>query len=115
MNKLILIAALAIGMHQLWQWHQASRPMQEMSAPYVVVYGRDSCGHTSKLRRYLAERGIPFAYRVVDDKPVADDLHERMNRAGISTRRYNLPVVDVSGVLSVRPEPDGVVRDYSGG
>lgn len=114
MNKLILIAALAVGMYQLLQWYQSSRPMPEMSAPYVVVYGRDSCGYTSKLRRYLTERGVPFHYRVVDEKPVADDLHARMNRAGISTRRYNLPVVDVSGVLSIRPEPVSVVRDFSG-
>lgn len=115
MSRLVLIVALAIGMHQLWQWHESSRPMPERASPYVVVYGRDSCGYTSQLRRYLTERGIPYEYRVVDDRSVADPLHERMERAGISTRRYNLPVVDVSGVLSVRPEPDGVVRDYSGG
>lgn len=114
MSRLILIAALAFGSYELWQWYQTSRPIPEMSAPYVVVYGRDSCGYTSKLRRYLTERGVPFHYRVVDEKLVADDLHERMNRAGISTRRYNLPVVDVSGTLSIRPEPVSVVQGYSG-
>ena len=114
MKQLLVLAALAMGAYQLWQWHLANRAVPEMSAPYIVVYGRDSCGYTSKLRRYLAERGVPFHYRVVDEKSVADDLHGRMNRAGISTRRYNLPVVDVSGVLSIRPEPANVVHDYSG-
>lgn len=114
MKQLLILAVLIAGAHQLWQWHLANRVQSEMFAPYVVVYGRDNCSYTSKLRRYLTERGVPFHYRVVDEKPAADDLHERMNRAGISTRRYNLPVVDVSGVISVRPDPASVVRDYSG-
>lgn len=114
MSKFVLIAALAVAMHQLWQWHQTSRSMPEMSAPYVVVYGRDGCGYTTKLRRYLTERGVPFEYRVVDEKRVKENLHERMGQEGISPGPYNLPVVDVSGGLSFRPEPASVVRDYSG-
>lgn len=114
MKQILVLAVLIAAAHQLWQLHLANRSEPEIPSSYVVVYGRDSCGYTSKLRRYLTESGVPFQYRVVDQKPVADDLHERMNRAGISTRRYNLPVVDVSGELLIRPEPASVVRDYSG-
>ncbi|MFN3715065.1 MAG: glutaredoxin family protein [Alcanivoracaceae bacterium] len=32
-----------------------------------MVYGRDGCAYTTKLRRYLTERGVPFEYRVVDE------------------------------------------------
>jgi hypothetical protein len=52
----------------------------------------------------LQQSQVNYRYFNVDDNLVAEQLHQRMQQAGISTKRYNLPVVDVNGDLSVRPK-----------
>ena len=81
-------------------------------SPYVVVYGRNTCGHTQKTIKELKKAGIPFEYQIVDDKSVADLLHARMQDSGIDTRRYNLPVVDVSNDISIRPATAVILDAY---
>lgn len=53
-----------------------------------------------------------YQYFVVDQPSVANLLHSRMEASGISTARYNLPVIDVNGDLMVRPELDTVMALY---
>ena len=36
-----------------------------------------------------------------------------MRDAGLSTHRYRLPVVDVSGRMHVSPQPGAVIAEYS--
>jgi glutaredoxin len=79
----------------------------------VVVYGRDSCGITRRMREALSEQGTPFEYKIVDHSAVADELHARMQSQGLSTRRYGLPVVDMNGVLAVRPSVQLVQTHYT--
>ena len=81
--------------------------------PYISVYGRDSCGFTKRMLADLDSAGIEYHYFSVDDKNISDDLHARMEASGISTRRYNLPVVDVSGDISVRPKSKEVLKEYA--
>ena len=81
--------------------------------PYVVVYGRDTCGLTQGMKRELMRGRVPFRYEIIDDRSVADRVHARMKNAGISTGRYRLPVVDVSGQLFVSPKARDVVSEYS--
>ena len=80
--------------------------------PYVAVYGRSSCGWTQSLLKKLADTNTNVHYFVVDERPVADSLHSRMEEAGIDTRRYNLPVVDINGELSIRPKLNAVLSNY---
>ena len=80
--------------------------------PYIVVYGRNSCGFTQKTLKELKRSGIPFEYKIVDDKSVADLLHSRMRDSGIDTRRYNLPVVDVNNDFSIRPKSSSIIDAY---
>ena len=81
--------------------------------PYVTVYGRDSCGYTKSLLSELADNGLRHDYRIVDKPAVASRLHERMRAAGLSTRRYRLPVVDVNGRFYLRPGADTVQNAYN--
>ncbi|GAB1259009.1 hypothetical protein NBRC116494_35110 [Aurantivibrio plasticivorans] len=83
--------------------------------PYVAVYGRDSCSVTQKMLAELRDAGIKYEYFVVDDEATADKLHSRMEAADLSTRRYNLPVVDTNGSLVVRPTLDYVISTYNAG
>ena len=86
------------------------KPLYE--EPYVVVYGRNSCAHTKQAIKDLEDAGIPFEYESVDNKNIADQLHSRMRKSGIDTRRYDLPVIDVSNEISVRPNSDSIIRAY---
>lgn len=74
------------------------------ASPYVIVYGRDSCGITRKMKKNLQGKGVAYNYRNIDEVAVADDLHQKMASLGISTRQYNLPVVEVNSRILIRPD-----------
>ena len=114
MKKLgILIITLCAG-YQGWNTlsPSLSQPEPLHETPYVVVYGRNSCGFTQQTIQDLKRAGIPFEYQIVDNKSVADLLHSRMENSGMDTRRYNLPVVDVSNHISIRPNIGSIVEAY---
>lgn len=114
MKNLIIFALLVVGALHAWQRFAPKDPLPlEMAAPYVVVYGRDSCGYTTRMREALRGAGIPFDYRIVDQRDVADRLHQRMNQAGLETRRYGLPVVEVTGQMWERPDAVDVQQAYA--
>src|SRR5262245_59992763 len=108
MKKLLLLGLVGwLGFAGIRHWQAERAPETQgpppplYDRPYVVVYGRDSCGNTQAMRRQLEREGVHFDYQSVDVQAVEDLLHQRMEQSGISTARYYLPVVDVSGTLSV--------------
>lgn len=117
MKRLLFWGLVLIVAYQGWQKfrsHDATLAY-DPGSPYVIVYGRDSCGFTSQMRLALAREKIDFDYRVVDEAAVADRLHWKMERLGISTLRYDLPVVEVNGKLLVRPDINQVMHSYNEG
>jgi glutaredoxin len=72
--------------------------------PYLIVYGRDSCGFTQQTLQELRDAGIAHQYQSVDDREVADVLHARMKQQGLDTGYYLLPVVDLNNTISIRPD-----------
>jgi len=112
MKNLIIFAILGFGIFQMWEkYGSTASPIYDES--YVAVYGRNTCGFTKKMLSDLEAAGVNYHYFIVDNKRVAKDLHIRMESVGISTRRYNLPVVDVNGDISVRPEIRKVLSEYN--
>jgi len=113
MKRLIILIVCGFGVFQAWEKYGTSSNFEPiLNEPYVAVYGRNSCGWTKKMLKNLESSNINYRYFEVDRKIVADSLHKRMEHAGISTRRYNLPVVDVNGSLNVRPKFRKVSNDY---
>jgi glutaredoxin len=105
MKKLFVLALFAFCLVKGWQDFGPKSKVEPLFADsYVAVYGRDSCGFTKRMVKNLQHSQVNYRYFNVDDKIVADQLHNRMEQAGIPTKRYNLPVVDVNGDLSVRPQ-----------
>ena len=105
---------MAFGSFQLWQKYSSSTVIAPSFAePYVAVYGRNSCGFTKQMLSSLERAGVNFHYFIVDDRQVASNLHARMEASGISTRRYNLPVVDVNGYIDLRPDFQTVLAEYN--
>jgi glutaredoxin len=113
MKKLIIIGIIGAGIFLAWQKFNYSRGIDPLYAePYVAVYGRNSCGWTQTMINCLRASNIKYHYFNVDDKTVADQLHKRMKQSGISTKRYNLPVVDVNGNIRIRPDISQVSIEY---
>ncbi len=63
---------------------------------------------------YMAKNGIDYTYLDIDEKAISSNLHKRMKSQKISTRRYNLPVLDFSGELSVRPDKTKILAVSKG-
>lgn len=111
MKKIIILAVLAYGSFQIWdRYSHPAIPI--FDEPYIAVYGRNSCSFTKKMLKELESEGVNYHYFIVDDDSVSSDLWPRMESSGISTRRYNLPVVDVNGNISVRPSFKEVLSEY---
>jgi hypothetical protein len=85
-------------------------PLHETS--YVVVYGRDTCGITTRMLADLDRSGIPYEYKRVNEPQVSQELHPRMEAAGLKTSRYGLPVVDVNAEMIIRPSANTVAEKY---
>ena len=80
--------------------------------PYVLVYGRDRCGWTQKYLKDLEAEEIEPIYEIVDKQEVSDELNTRMEKAGLRSRSYGLPVIDVNGQLFIRPNLNKILTIY---
>ena len=47
--------------------------------PPILILGRDTCEDTTRSRRHLESRGIPYDYARVDREPVADEWIRSLN------------------------------------
>ena len=105
MKNILVLIFIGFCLVKAWQDFGPNTKVEPLfTEPYVAVYGRDSCGFTKRMVKNLQQSQVNYRYFNVDDNLVAEQLHQRMQQAGISTKRYNLPVVDVNGDLSVRPK-----------
>ncbi len=114
--KLLLLLAILAAAYLGWNELPAllaGGPAPLKDSPYVTVYGRDACGITKRMLSDLNRSGIPYTYKIVDDPAVKDELIPRMQQAGLNTRRYGLPVVDVNAEMMIRPKSDVVARKYA--
>lgn len=102
-----IIFALIVGFagYQLYQKFGSSYDPIEynISANTLMIYGRDSCPRTSKMRKKLDRAGLDYVYQSIDQREVADNLHQMMRADGLSTRRYELPVVIWNDQIRVNP------------
>jgi hypothetical protein len=108
--SLILIGVIAYFGWQNFVLNKKNEALYE--EPCVLVYGRDSCGWTRKYLNDLEAEEIEPIYEIVEEQEVSNELHTRMEKAGLSTRRYGLPVIDVNGQLFIRPDLDTILSIY---
>jgi glutaredoxin len=114
MKNLLILLIIIVAVYKGWEYYgKQDSPAPLYDKPYVVVYGRDSCGWTQKMLKDLHASGIKYSYMIVDKREVADTLHARMTQSGLDTRRYNLPVVDVNGEIFIRPDVTVVITRYN--
>lgn len=109
MKKLIVLLLLLTSAYKAWEYYKISSIKPVYDSPYMIVYGRDSCGFTQSTIKALTKEGIKFHYMSVDDKAVRDSLHERMRSSGMDTSFYYLPVVDLNNSIRIRPKNEELV------
>jgi hypothetical protein len=112
--SVVAFVILVLAAQQMAVFHNNTNKIIETSydKPYVVVYGRDSCGWTQKYFSDLRNEGIEAIYKSVDNEEVCDELEPRMEKAGLDTRSYYLPVIDANGQIFIRPELNKVLEAY---
>ncbi|HQO58012.1 MAG TPA: hypothetical protein PLT76_04765 [Candidatus Omnitrophota bacterium] len=106
----ILIIAAGAGAYYFARSRGQLEPLYP--PPYVAIYGRDVCGYTQKYRQDISALHMRSYSKDIDDPATADVLHSRMEKAGLDTSRYELPVLDVNGKIFIRPPMDQVVKAY---
>ncbi len=114
--KLLLLIAVVAG--ALYHWggvpslfSMGPEPLRD--SPYVMVYGRDASLTTERMLTGLSRARIPYSYKNADDPAVKKELHPRMKKARLNTRKYGLPVVDVNGEMMMSPKSEVVARKYT--
>jgi hypothetical protein len=114
MKKVILIVLVLLAGYQAWRFISSRTAGLEplYTEPYIVVYGRDSCGLTLKFMQALDKESIYYIYKNIDIENVRRELHPRMEKVGLNTSYYPLPVVDVNSRIFARPEVKTVLRQY---
>ncbi len=77
--------------------------MAPIQQPSITIYGRDSCSYTQDLISQLKQKGYNYEYHSVDSKMINRRLKRKMEKQGLSSSFYALPVVDVDEKLTIRP------------
>jgi hypothetical protein len=107
-----ILILLAYGVVQ-WAGGQEAPALEPLyDVPYVVVYGRKSCGLTTGMLEGLEAREVPYIFKSIDDRAVQEEVYPRMKAAGLNTRRFMLPVVDVSGRMLLDARAPAVAERY---
>lgn len=78
----------------------------------VIVFGRRSCGLTTRMMRGLDNNNVPYLFQNIDSKDGRTHLNQRMKETGNERSRYMLPVIYFDGELMYSPEVVAVVTEY---
>lgn len=71
--------------------------------PYIIVYGRENCSACKTVKRRLSDTQVVYVYKDMTDESVRSEVYSRMERAGMDTKKFLIPVIDVNGSLAIRP------------
>ena len=78
----------------------------------AIVFGRRSCGLTTRMMRGLDNNNVPYIFQNVDSHDGNALLNQRMEETGNKRSSYLLPVIYMNGELMYSPEVVSVVMKY---
>jgi glutaredoxin len=81
----------------------------------VTVYGRDACSRTRHAIQQLAQQGVKYQYKNIDDRANTDEMYQRIRSANIITgNNISLPVVyiNTSKTTVINPNINEVINSY---
>ena len=80
--------------------------------PYIVVYGRTTCGWTQKCLRELKAENIDVIFENIDKPEVQGEIFPRIDAAGIDHNRISIPIIDVNGHILIGYEREKILNLY---
>ncbi len=80
--------------------------------PYIVVYGKTTCGWTQKCLRELKAQNIEVIFENIDKPEVQKEIFPRIDAAGHNRNRISIPIVDVNGHILIGYEPEKILALY---
>lgn len=80
--------------------------------PYIVVYGKTTCGWTQKCLRELKAKNIDVIFENIDKPDVQGEIFPRIDAAGLDRRRLSIPIIDVNGHILIGYEPEKILNLY---
>ena len=81
--------------------------------PYIIVYGRVTCGRCVSFKNRLDKKGIDYISEKIDDSEVRKVLFERMKASGHTSNSFGLPVVDVNGLIYTNPDFEKIMDKFN--
>jgi arsenate reductase-like glutaredoxin family protein len=113
-NLIIVMLAVALGYLGYQKFISKSETTLEplYETPYVVVYGKTTCGWTQKCLRELKEQNIDTIFENIEEQEVQRKIFSRIDAAGLDRNRIVIPIVDVNGHILIGYEPDKIIELY---
>ena len=103
---LLLVAATTYG----YQYRDRLFPRSDS----IVVYGRETCAITQRVRDGLATRGIPYVFADVDVPAIDDEMWFKLG-PDFREPTITFPVVHVGGRMLLTPTTDQVAAQWQAG
>ena len=121
MSKAFVVLVLALAAFGAWR-HFGNASAQAASADEVavlpdgkgtvMVFGRDGCGYTTRTLAFLKENNVPTTYIDIDDPAMQAAFQDRFRESSVNQGGYHLPIVEINGHASSRPDPSGLLSDF---
>jgi arsenate reductase-like glutaredoxin family protein len=80
--------------------------------PYIIVYGKTTCGWTQKCLRELKEQNIDVIFENIDKQEIQKEIFPRIDAAGHKRNRISIPIIDVNGHILIGYEPEKILTLY---
>ena len=103
---LLLVAATTYG----YQYRDRLFPRSDS----IVVYGRETCAITQRVRDGLATRGIPYVFADVDVPAIDDEMWFKLG-PDFREPTITFPVVHVGGRMLLTPTVEQVAAQWQAG
>lgn len=113
-NLVLLLLALVVGyfgyQHFVGQRSKTLEPLYD--PPYIVVYGKTTCGWTQKCLRELKAKDIDVIFENIDQSDIQAEIFARIDAAGLDRHRISIPIIDVNGNILIGYEPEKILKLY---
>ncbi len=75
----------------------------------ILVYGRTSCGITTRMMQDLKARKIPYQFKNIDTPTARQEIYQLLIQGNLKVNSIPLPVVYVNGKVLLRPSVEQVL------
>jgi len=109
-NIFILVIVGIIGYFVWNSFSDSKRQLEPITQlPYIYYYSHSNTGLIPDiLTNQLEVMQIKYVYKNIKKEENLKELMRRMEDAGMSTKRFDTPIVDVNGYLIKSPEVKGL-------